>query len=87
MFLQTSEADLVRGAVEAIRCRLCPKAQFKNFEEFKRHSTLPPRECRRVIPAGAAEKRQRTKEAHEDFVLRMRHALRAGEGIPEDSLK
>jgi hypothetical protein len=36
-FLQTSEADLARGAVEAIKCRLCPKSQLKNFEEFKRH--------------------------------------------------
>jgi hypothetical protein len=35
--LQTTEADIARGAVEAIKCRLCPKAQLKNFEEFKRH--------------------------------------------------
>jgi hypothetical protein len=37
LLLQTTEADIARGAVEAIKCRLCPKAQLKNFEEFKRH--------------------------------------------------
>jgi len=37
MFLQASEADFARGAVQAIKCRLCPDTKLKNFEEFKRH--------------------------------------------------
>ena len=35
--LLASEADFARGAVEAIKCRLCPKAKHKNFDAFKRH--------------------------------------------------
>ncbi len=35
--LEASEADFVRGAVQAIKCRLCPETRLKNFEEFKRH--------------------------------------------------
>jgi hypothetical protein len=35
--LQASEADVARGAVQAIKCRLCPDTKLKNFEEFKRH--------------------------------------------------
>jgi len=37
LLLQASEADFARGTVQAIKCRLCPDAKFKNFEEFKRH--------------------------------------------------
>jgi len=37
LFLQASEADLARGAVQAIKCRLCPDTKLKDFEEFKRH--------------------------------------------------
>jgi hypothetical protein len=113
LLLQTTEADIARGAVEAIKCRLCPKAQLKNFEEFKRHCRTsemhpsaplhfckrcgdffarqdsqkrhvaqPPPECRRVTPARAAEKRQRTLDEHYDFVQQMGDALRAGQEIP-----
>ena len=112
--LQTTEADIARGAVEAIKCRLCPKAQLKNFEEFKRHCRTsethpsarlhfckrcgdffarqdslkrhvanPPPECRRVTPAMAAEKHERTLREHDAFVQRMWDALREGQGIPE----
>ncbi len=37
LLLQTSEADSARGAVQAIKCRVCPGTTVKNFEEFKRH--------------------------------------------------
>jgi len=37
LFLQASEADFARGAVQAIKCRLCPDTKLKNFEVFKRH--------------------------------------------------
>jgi hypothetical protein len=37
LLLQASKADLARGAVQAIKCRLCPDAKLKDFEEFKRH--------------------------------------------------
>jgi hypothetical protein len=47
LLLQTSEADDARGAVQEIKCRLCPDAKLKDFEEFKRHcrtSETHPRE-------------------------------------------
>ncbi len=37
LFLQASEADFARGAVQAIRCRVCPGMKVKDFEEFKGH--------------------------------------------------
>ncbi|KAI0277251.1 hypothetical protein BGY98DRAFT_646740 [Russula aff. rugulosa BPL654] len=37
LLLQTSEADVARGAVQAIKCRLCPESNLKDFDEFKRH--------------------------------------------------
>jgi hypothetical protein len=37
LLLQASDADIARGAVQAIKCRLCPNAKLKNFQEFKRH--------------------------------------------------
>jgi hypothetical protein len=37
LLLQASEADFARGAVQAIKCRICPDTKLKNFEEFKRH--------------------------------------------------
>jgi hypothetical protein len=37
LLLQVSEADDARGAVQAIKCRLCPDTKLKDFEEFKRH--------------------------------------------------
>ena len=37
LLLQTSKADLARGAVQAIKCRLCPDTKLNDFEEFKRH--------------------------------------------------
>jgi hypothetical protein len=37
LLLQVSEADDARGAVQAIKCRLCPDSNLKDFEEFKRH--------------------------------------------------
>ena len=45
--LQTSNVDDARGAVQEIRCRICPDAKLKDFEEFKRHcrtSEAHPRE-------------------------------------------
>ncbi|KAI9462897.1 hypothetical protein BJY52DRAFT_1255873 [Lactarius psammicola] len=35
--LAATEADLERGAVNELRCRLCPSAQFSTWEGFKRH--------------------------------------------------
>jgi hypothetical protein len=37
MFLQISEADDARGAAQEFKCRLCPDAKLRDFEEFKRH--------------------------------------------------
>jgi len=37
LFLQASEADFARWAVQTIKCRLCPDTKLKDFEEFKRH--------------------------------------------------
>jgi hypothetical protein len=37
LLLEASEADLARGAVQAIKCRLCPGTELSTFEEFKRH--------------------------------------------------
>ncbi len=37
LFLQASEADFARGAVGAIKCRVCPNKNFKDFQQFKRH--------------------------------------------------
>jgi hypothetical protein len=37
LLLQTSEADVARGAVQAIKCRLCPDTTLKDFEKFKKH--------------------------------------------------
>ena len=37
MFLQASESDAARGAVEAIKCRVCLDMEFKDFNRFKRH--------------------------------------------------
>jgi hypothetical protein len=37
LLLQTSDADVARGAVQEIKCRLCPDTKLKDFEEFKRH--------------------------------------------------
>jgi hypothetical protein len=35
--LQASESDFARGAVQEIKCRLCPDEKFKNFQDYKRH--------------------------------------------------
>lgn len=37
LLLQASDADLARGAVQVIKCRLCPNKRLKNFKDFKRH--------------------------------------------------
>ena len=37
LLLQASEADFARGAVQKIKCRLCPDTKLRNFGEFKRH--------------------------------------------------
>ena len=37
LLLQASEADFARGAVQAIKCRVCPGTEVKDFGEFKRH--------------------------------------------------
>ncbi|KAI9510310.1 hypothetical protein F5148DRAFT_1180510, partial [Russula earlei] len=36
--LEATAADWARGAVRALKCRLCPAADFSNWEDFKRHS-------------------------------------------------
>ena len=36
LFMAT-QADWVRGAVSEIRCRLCPRANFSKWDDFKRH--------------------------------------------------
>ncbi|KAH8981746.1 hypothetical protein EDB86DRAFT_416001 [Lactarius hatsudake] len=37
LLLQTTQADVERGAVSAIKCRLCPAERFKNWAYFIRH--------------------------------------------------
>ena len=37
LLLQTTQADLERGAVSVIECRLCPEEPFKNWAYFCRH--------------------------------------------------
>ncbi|KAH9174330.1 hypothetical protein EDB89DRAFT_2148947 [Lactarius sanguifluus] len=37
LLLQTTQADVERGAVSAIRCRLCPAERFKTWACFYRH--------------------------------------------------
>ena len=37
LLLVATEADLARGVVQEIKCRLCPDAKFNNFDRFKRH--------------------------------------------------
>ncbi len=37
LLLQASEADFARGAVQAIKCRVCPGTTVKDFGDFKRH--------------------------------------------------
>ena len=37
LLLQASDAEFARGAVQAIKCRLCPSTTLRNFQEFKRH--------------------------------------------------
>ena len=37
LLLVATEADLARVAVQEIKCRLCPDAKFKNFDQFKHH--------------------------------------------------
>ncbi|KAI9430297.1 hypothetical protein F5148DRAFT_1313308 [Russula earlei] len=36
--LEATAADWARGAVRALQCRLCPDADFSNWEDYKRHS-------------------------------------------------
>ncbi|KAI9451578.1 hypothetical protein F5148DRAFT_1333163 [Russula earlei] len=36
--LEATAADWARGAVRALKCRLCPDADFSNWEDYKRHS-------------------------------------------------
>ncbi|KAI9507203.1 hypothetical protein F5148DRAFT_1207425 [Russula earlei] len=36
--LEATAADWARGAVRAPKCRLCPDADFSNWEDYKRHS-------------------------------------------------
>ena len=35
--LMATQADWERGAVSEIRCRLCPRAVFRKWDDFKRH--------------------------------------------------
>jgi hypothetical protein len=37
ILLSATEADLARGAVDEIKCRLCPNSGYRNWREFKRH--------------------------------------------------
>ena len=36
-FLKATEADFARGTVQAIKYRVCPETNLKNFKEFKMH--------------------------------------------------
>ncbi|KAI9513514.1 hypothetical protein F5148DRAFT_1156233 [Russula earlei] len=79
--LEATAADWARGAVRALKCRLCPDADFSNWEDYKRHSDTaeahprqhlllrlnPPPECLDVSPDVAENKRTATRKAHEDF--------------------
>jgi hypothetical protein len=37
ILLAASEADLTRGAVDEIKCRICPNSEFTKWDDFKRH--------------------------------------------------
>jgi hypothetical protein len=37
LMLETTQADEERGAVSAIKCKLCPLAKFGSWETYKRH--------------------------------------------------
>ena len=37
MLLAATEVDWARGAVDEIKCRLCPNSRFTKWEDFKRH--------------------------------------------------
>ena len=38
--LQAKSDDWARGSVEVLKCRLCPGAEFSNWEDYKRHCDL-----------------------------------------------
>ena len=67
LLLQASEADLARGAVQTIKCRLCPQTRLKNFEEFKRHcrtTEAHPLEIHFCDPCGDFFARQDSLKRH-----------------------
>ena len=35
--LAATSAELARGVIPAVKCQLCPDADFSNWEDFKRH--------------------------------------------------
>jgi hypothetical protein len=37
LMLETTQADEERGAVSAIKCKMCPEAEFRTWETYKRH--------------------------------------------------
>jgi len=39
-FLLATSNDWARGSVEALKCRLCPGAEFSNWDLYKRHCDL-----------------------------------------------
>ncbi|KAI9460707.1 hypothetical protein F5148DRAFT_1216228, partial [Russula earlei] len=46
--LEATSADWARGAVRALKCRLCPDADFSNWEDYKRHSDTAEAHPRRI---------------------------------------
>jgi hypothetical protein len=48
ILLKASEADLARGAVQEIRCRLCPAREITSFDEFKRHCKTTEKHPREI---------------------------------------
>ena len=38
--LRATSEDWARGSVEVLKCRLCPGAEFSNWEDYKRHCDL-----------------------------------------------
>jgi hypothetical protein len=39
--LAATQVDWERAAVDVLKCRLCPDADFSHFEDFKRHCDTP----------------------------------------------
>ncbi|KAH9024484.1 hypothetical protein EDB83DRAFT_2428468 [Lactarius deliciosus] len=69
LLLQTTQADVERGAVSVIKCRLCPTERFKNWAYFCRHcrdSEEHPAEINCCERCGIYFGRQDSMKRHND---------------------